>query len=75
MAEWIVEITDGMPHLKNMQPLVRCKDCKWYKDGWCYNPNTFDDEKTRGNTTEGWFCADGERKEKDDGSDHAETGD
>lgn len=44
-------------------PIVRCKDCKWYKDGWCYNPNTFDDEKTRGNTTADWFCADGERKE------------
>lgn len=41
-------------------PVVRCKDCKHYKDGFCYNPNTYDDEKTRGNTVPDWFCADGE---------------
>ena len=29
MAEWIVEIGDGNPHIKKMIPLVRCKDCKW----------------------------------------------
>ena len=45
----------------NMQELVRCKDCKHYKDGFCYNPNTYDDEKTKGNTVPDWFCADGER--------------
>ena len=28
MAEWIVEIVDGIPHIKTMIPLVRCKDCK-----------------------------------------------
>ena len=28
MAEWIVEIGDGSPHIKKMIPLVRCKDCK-----------------------------------------------
>lgn len=27
MAEWIVEIVDGNPHIKKMIPLVRCKDC------------------------------------------------
>ena len=43
-------------------PVVRCKDCKHYKDGFCYNPNTYDDEKTCGNTTKDWFCADGERR-------------
>lgn len=47
-------------------PVVRCEDCKHYKDGFCYNPNTYDDEKTCGNTTKDWFCADGERKEKTD---------
>lgn len=41
--------------------VVRCKDCKHYENGFCYNPNTYDDEKTRGNTIPGWFCADGER--------------
>ena len=44
-------------------PVVRCKYCKHYKDGWCYNPNTYDDEKTRGNTIPDWFCADGKRRE------------
>jgi hypothetical protein len=27
MSEWIVEITDGLPHTKQMKELVRCKDC------------------------------------------------
>ena len=43
-------------------PVVRCKDCKHYKDGFCYNPNTYDDEKTCGNTAKDWFCADGKRR-------------
>ena len=45
----------------NQPEIIRCKDCKYYKGGFCYNPNTFDDEKTRGNTVPDWFCADGER--------------
>lgn len=44
-------------------PVVRCKYCKHFKDGWCYNPNTYDDEKTRGNTSPDWYCADGKRRE------------
>ena len=44
--------------------IVRCKDCEYYKDGFCYNPNTFDDGKTRGNTVPDWFCADGKRREE-----------
>ena len=48
--------------LREQPEIVRCKDCKHYKDGFCYNPNTYDDEKTRGNTSPNWFCADGERK-------------
>lgn len=47
----------------DVKPVVRCKDCKHYNDGWCYNPNTYDDEKTRGNTAPDWYCADGERRE------------
>ena len=42
--------------------VVRCKDCKHYKDGFCHNPNTYDDEKTKGNTVPDWFCADGKRR-------------
>ena len=38
MAEWIVEITDGVPHLQRMTELVRCKDCKWFETPcWCLN--------------------------------------
>lgn len=46
--------------------IVRCGKCKHFKDGMCYNQNTYDDEKTCGNTTEDWFCADGKRKEAND---------
>ena len=53
---------DALELLKEQQ-IVRCKDCKHYRDGFCYNPNTYDDEKTRGNTVPDWFCADGEREE------------
>lgn len=51
----------------DVAPVVRCKYCKHYKDGWCYNPNTYDDEKTRGNTIPNWYCADGKRREANDG--------
>jgi hypothetical protein len=47
----------------SQQEIIRCKDCKYYKGGFCYNPNTFDDEKTRGNTVPDWFCADSERRD------------
>lgn len=43
--------------------VVRCKDCIHYENGFCYNPNTYDDGKTRGNTSPNWFCGDGERRE------------
>ena len=46
--------------------LVRCKDCKHYKNGFCYNPNSYDDEKTCGNTSPDWYCADGKRRETND---------
>lgn len=31
MAEWIVEIKDGLPHLQRMIELVRCGKCKHYQ--------------------------------------------
>lgn len=57
MSEWIVEITDELPHLKLMTELVRCKDCKWYSDDYCcqFGDDYGDD----------WYCADGERREED----------
>lgn len=35
-------------------PVVRCKDCKYFKTRLCENEDSSD----------GWFCADGERKDK-----------
>ena len=36
--------------IANGKPLVRCKDCKWFKKrDWCKVPD--------------WFCADGERRD------------
>lgn len=56
-------VFDALELLKEQPDIVRCEDCIHYKDGFCYNPNTFDDEKTCGNTTPDWYCADAERRE------------
>ena len=48
--------------LKEQPDIVRCGECKYYSDGFCYNPNTFDSEKTCGNTVPDWYCADGKRR-------------
>lgn len=66
LAEAINRLNAIHPALQqtvNVNPVVLCKNCKHYNDGWCYNPNTYDDEKTRGNTDPDWYCADGEMKE------------
>lgn len=28
MSEWIIEASDGVPNIKQMNQLVRCRDCK-----------------------------------------------
>lgn len=43
----------------DVRPVVLCKDCQYYAEGFCYNPNSYDDDKSRGNTSPEWFCADG----------------
>lgn len=48
--------------LDEQDKIVRCKDCKWWNTDWYKGvhgecPNVFCE------TTEDWFCADGERKE------------
>ena len=35
-------------------PVIRCKDCKYFKTRLCENEDNYDD----------WFCADGERKDE-----------
>lgn len=43
----------------NHGELIRCKDCKWYKDYCCTNVDfTWYREPN-------WFCADGERRTDD----------
>ena len=78
MAEWIVEITDGVPHTRKMTPLVRCKDCKWLSmttlgmDYACWHGaytifgetgEHADHHVCRRIESPDWFCADGERRE------------
>lgn len=41
----------------DVAPVVRCKDCKHYNDGWCHrvhNPAQYS------KIPDDWFCADGE---------------
>lgn len=46
--------------LKEQSEIVRCGECKYYREGFCYNPNTY--ETTGGNTVPDWYCADGKRR-------------
>lgn len=47
--------------------VVRCKDCKWYKEGYDIDGEWFSrcngSVRTYGQTKPDWFCADGERRE------------
>lgn len=40
-------------------PVVRCKDCKYYKDGLCFFT------MRRHGLHDDWYCADGERRESE----------
>ncbi len=46
--------------------IVRCRECKWYKEGYDIDGKWFSrcngSVRTYGHTTPDWFCADGERK-------------
>lgn len=60
MKEWIMETSDTGIVKKVKQELIRCKDCKWWKendDSPSWHPCI--DMKTDRN----WFCADGEWKD------------
>ena len=47
----VLEELDSAPTIDAV-PVVRCKDCKYFKTRLCENEDNYDD----------WFCADGERK-------------
>lgn len=58
----ITELYDllGQMPTVDAEPVVRCRDCKWFADGkWCRNPNN---DMVQGGTTGEWFCGDGKRK-------------
>lgn len=58
-------LTDALKLLKAQPDVVQCGECKHYKDGFCYNPNTYDGEIACGNTSPKWYCADGKRREEE----------
>lgn len=66
--EWIVPDADlGCDGAYfDYQELVRCRECKWYKEGYDIDGKWFSrcngSVRTYGHTTPDWFCADGERK-------------
>ena len=60
MAEYIITVSDtvymdGHQNIIEKRELVRCKDCKHYKNGMCWNV------MRRVGLKDDWFCADGER--------------
>lgn len=55
----LVAYVDDMPTVDAV-PVVRCKNCKSYKDGRCFFT------MRRHGLHDDWFCADGERRGKDE---------
>lgn len=57
---------DALELLKQPK-VVRCKDCKWYIEGYDIDGKWFThcdgSVRTYGHTRPDWFCADGERKD------------
>lgn len=57
-------VFDALAMLKSQPDVVRCGECKYYREGFCYNPNAY--ETTGGNTVPDWYCADGKREKDHD---------
>ena len=49
--------------------LIRCKDCKYCNkhDYMCEHPNEWGNEDTRNQCNPEWFCADGKKRDHNDG--------
>lgn len=60
------DIHGGYPLIEPPWRFVRCKDCKWYKEGYDIDGKWFSrcngSVRTYGHTKPDWFCADGERR-------------
>ena len=70
MAEYIYEYIEGKNDILKGE-LVRCKDCKWYREGKYFAPTKFcfrlKDEKGEEigyNFASDDFCSKGERKDE-----------
>lgn len=64
MKEYIIKIDEdkkdimgNCPLVEKPQELVRCKDCKHYKDGKCFYT------MRRHGLEDDWFCADGRKRD------------
>lgn len=55
----LTEIRDRLNALPTIE-IVRCRECKHYKNGFCYNYGSC------GNKAPDWFCADGKRRNEND---------
>lgn len=62
--------------MKNLNEIIRCKDCKWYLQSECEDGTTFHacrryacwsgwDDETIGIDCDDFFCANGEAKEEE----------
>lgn len=66
MAEWIVDIGDGNPHIKRMEELVRCGECKYASFSVYLGETDISCENTEGlfrNVPEDGYCYCGEKVE------------
>ena len=64
----VVDMIEGRPTVDAV-PVVRCKECNWFKSGIDINGKPFTkcigangSVRTYGHTEPDWFCADGERR-------------
>lgn len=63
---WELNFDEIREALSEYQPeITRCKDCKWYKEGYDIDGKWFTrcngNVRTYGHTRPDWFCADGEK--------------
>ena len=63
---------DALALLKEQEAVVRCKDCKWYKNFECENDNIsrMIDDCGCGSSfkpNSDWFCAEGVKKDESEG--------
>ena len=60
-------LRDALELLKDSEPVIRCKDCRWWEDGVCGNDYTLCQIIDCGCSPEfctdpDWYCAEGEKR-------------